>query len=507
MPADAPPPIHRINLRSAASGGLVHVVGIGLTFAVQIVVARALGADGFGVFAAIMGLTLIAATGASLGYERAALRVIPTLLSSGRGTAAKPKVDAFVSQAITSTLLAGGIIAFGMLSIIAWASTINAPVSELSGQVGDQVVSPFNDTPSIPYWLGDLWSWGCAALLVPMIALVRVLGGTMRGLGATARALLPDAICRDGTLLLLMFLTAGLGLYSQTGLTPAHIMAFAVAGAGLGLAISIVWVRQVHAEVDSPKTHQNTSKVADLALDHPGPSEVSTADTSLDHPKTWRRLAYVLGATTLTQIALVRLDAILLATVSTTADAGQFQAMATLTNVILLPTVALTIAVAPRFARLHAERRMTDLQKLCDSATLGALVGGGSFAWFLVMFPAQFLLLFGPDFTVAAPHLRVLVGFQAIALVAGLFTPMLAMTGGHHLLFALTLFAVALKCALGGWLYAEGGIESAVWVAGGTTLLLALSATVAVRHRIELDTTAVGAALRKIGAHIPQVRR
>ena len=194
--------------RRLARGSIVafaiHVCGAGLTYCSQLLIARSIGADGFGIYAYVLAWMTMLAYLAVLGFDVSLLRFIPAYQAQGEWP------------------LLRGVIRYAER----WAAIVGLAVAA----AGVALVEVWGHARSPD--LTNTFLAGCA--LVPVLALLWIRGASVRAFGGVATALAPDRIVRDG-LLLGMIGLIGLGLGWRISAPIAMLGTLLSALAGLGL--------------------------------------------------------------------------------------------------------------------------------------------------------------------------------------------------------------------------------------------------------------------------------
>ncbi len=266
---------------------MIHGAGLGLTFLAQILLARTLGPSDYGIYAFVLSWLMILAGLATIGFDRAAVRFVAGYVEL-RAWAALRGFSDMATRLVTIVALSVA----GLAIIVA-------------------LVVPLE--PEIP-----LQALLLGAVAIPFLTFVRLESGRMRGYGAVIRALFPDYVVRDGLVVLGLLLLL-LGAPIRPG--PLFPLALTLLGCLIGAGLARYWRRQLEPDALSVVTKPDTSKV-----------------------RLWLSTALGLGAVTLVQVSLQRIDVILLTTFATPTEAGIFNAAFTLANLALFPMLAANIA-------------------------------------------------------------------------------------------------------------------------------------------------------------------
>lgn len=386
------PPINKLDshMREVVEKGaavfLLRIVGTGLLFIVNVVIARLFGAEGTGIYYLALTITTLAAVIGRFGLDNALLRFIATSADQNEWRQVKDVYRQSMALAASLSLLVTATI-FGLAPWI--ASTV------------------FSEPSLVP--LLRLMS-----LSIAPTALLFLHAEALKALKKPVLATVIQAVGISLLNLLLIFpLSRVLGL---TGLGVAYLTTQSL----LLIVAGALW-RYV-----TPETH-GIHKSFDFRL---------LVKTSF--PLLWvASMSMVMQWT----------DTIMLGIWVSTAEVGVYGAAvrtAMLTSFVL---VAVNSIVAPKFATMYAQNDLAGLEKLAQSAA--RLMAALAFPVLLAftIFPAWVLGFFGEDFTQGALALAILAVGQFVNVVTGSVGYLLMMTG-HERLMQYNLMASALANVL-----------------------------------------------------------
>lgn len=344
-----------------------------LSFGITVTLARALGPDGYGVYAYVYALVSLLAIPAEFG--------LPNLL-------VRETAKAFVKQE------------WGTIQgVWRWASRITGILTAiLILGAGVAVViwgSQFNRQQLITML------WGLA--LVPLVALGQLRGAALRGLHRVIQGQLPEQAILPGFFLLLI-LGAGF-IFPAGSITPATAMALQVTAAGLAFVIGawLLW-RATPAEVRGAKAIYEGRRW--LASTIP--------------------LAFIGGM----QFINHRTSILILGLFTDSAQVGIFRVADQMSLLISLGLQAMNMVVAPQFARLYTMGDKERLQKLATtSARVVLSLTLPVVAAFLLLGKPFLRLVFGAEFVPAYVPLSILALGQLANSATGSVAVLLNMTG------------------------------------------------------------------------------
>jgi O-antigen/teichoic acid export membrane protein len=357
-------------LQGSALAFGIHVVGAGLSYLSQLALARVIGAEGFGLYASVLGVLTLLAYLAALGFDVSLLRFVPAYRAAGAWGLVRG-VQAYAERrAATAGLCIAAVGALGARFV-----------------VGGATYGTF------------LAGFG----LVPVYALLWIRCTRVRAFGGVASGLLPDRVVRDGLLLLATLAAWWLLPADWRGAPEAMLATLASALCGLLLASWFARRHLPHAVATAPPAYAVVA---------------------------WRRTAFPLVAIAMAEVAMNRTGTLALAWSGHTADAGVYALAFNLAAVAILPRIAVNAQFAPMAADHLARGDRDGLQALVNQATLWTLLGAAAIAG-AVLLAAPLLLLrwFGPDFAAAAPALAVLLAGQMVAGALGSQIFLLTMSG------------------------------------------------------------------------------
>jgi len=153
-----------------------------------------------------------------------------------------------------------------------------------------------------------------------------------------------------------------------------------------------------------------------------------------------------LGAVAATNLVIQWLPLLVLGAVGTKADVGVFGAAlrtATLTSLLL---VAVNSMTAPKFAALWAKGDLQGLEKTAVKSAVMVALSAAPALSILAFFPEHVLRLFGKDFAEGAVALTILAAGQFVNAATGSVGYLLMMTGNGKWLWVSVVLA-ALTCA------------------------------------------------------------
>jgi O-antigen/teichoic acid export membrane protein len=419
--------------RSALLTAALRSFQLGAEFLAGLLLARLLGAAGFGAFAFATAWAGLLGTPATLGFDRLLIRETARC----RGVDGAALLRGLLQQAGHAALLASlALIGGGLL--LYW-STFTA----LDAQ------SRFAFLAALP--------------LIPLLAIARLRQAVLQGLQRIGAGQLPEAFVQPAAMLALIGVLAAL---PRSWHHATAAVAMQVLAATLACAVGI------------------------LLLQRALPVDVRRAAPRIEAG--WQRAArpflWIVGV----NVALAHVDLILVGLLLGAAEAGVYRGAQQLALFAGYPLLALNVGLAPLIARLHAGGRRGALQVQVNFAARLTLAVGLPIAIVLLAFATTLLGLFGPGFEAGAAALMLLTLGQLANAATGPAGTLLIMT--NHEATAARLFGAGAAIHLVGnlLLIPRFGIAGAAAATAFALLAMNLLLVFAARRRLGIDTTAFG---------------
>lgn len=388
--------------RGSIIGLGLRLCGLGLMFAQAIIAARLLGAEDYGVVTLLLAIAQIGAAFALLGYGAFSMAEVPRGLKRGQ-------------DAIAKRLAVHG------AGRIAGLSVILAPIAYASSVL----------------LLGDL-SWEVILPLlvtIPALAAIQLLRGIALGLSRPFWGVLPGEVIRPGLLVAAMVSTA---LYVEVS-SPIFIALY-MGTAVLAALVAFPTIRTKPAE-----------------------REVTPAPIDKSH---WDNNALPFLGLHLVSILQIELASLMLGLLATPEDVGLFQPIARISMLLMLPLYAMGIAFSPRVSGLYAEGKIDQIKAIARMHTqtaTGLLIAGGIA---IGLAAPYLLLLFGAEFTAAAPLVWILVAGRIVQAACGPGMELLGMTANTSRANSSIAISVAAEAVIAALLIPALGITGAAVAAG-----------------------------------------
>lgn len=369
--------------RGGVTAFFIYGAGIGLTYCSQLVIARIVGVDTYGVYAYVFAWMVVLAYFSTLGFDVGLLRFVPAY----EAERAWPLLQGVIQYAQRRAAFVGlSVIFIGICVVNAWTSSPELRSTFLAGFA-----------------------------LVPILALVRIRCSAVRAFGGVVSALVPDRVVRDGTLIgLLAVASLGLGWT----LNAPFVMVATLISSALGLVCAGLAMRRRR-----PRAIHDILPVYDTAA--------------------WRRAAIPLLILGATEALMNRTGVILLGWIADTKNAGIYSLAFNIALVVTLPRIAVNTLFAPAISDLYARRDKETMQALITRAASWTFSAGIFIAAALFVLAEPLLAWFGAGYEAGVPALRILLISQVMAASAGSQLYVMTMTG-HERSAAVLLVSCAM---------------------------------------------------------------
>lgn len=364
------------SLRHRFLGGVIgtlglQVAGILLSFLISLVLARLMGAAGYGVYAYAMGWVSLLIVFALAGTDKLLMR----------------KVAAYRTQE-----------AWGLLvGLRRWSDRLtlvaSVAIASIMALLAKYFFTQLSDETRIAFWI--------ALLLLPLLTLVRLRQATMIGSEYVVQGQIAEAVLRPFIFLLIVILTR---FFLAKQLDSILVMWLQLLAAALVLLL-ITW------------------SVKKINLDPPFPVQAQS-----DH-QVWLAAAFPIFLSAVLEVANTRTDIIMLGTLDSAEAVGIYNVAKRLTEPMLFVLIAVNMTLAPRVSSLYVQGRMKELQSLVTRTARLALLGAGVIITLIITFSGWLLALWGAEFVSGQAVLLILSGGQLVNVLVGSASLLLLMTG------------------------------------------------------------------------------
>jgi O-antigen/teichoic acid export membrane protein len=418
-------PVSRV-ARGSVTAFFVYCAGFGLTYCSQLVIARVVGVDTYGVYAYVFAWMVVLAYFSALGFDVGLLRFVPAY----EAERAWPLLRGVIQYAQRRAMLVGlSVILIGVCVVEAWASSAELRSTFLAGFA-----------------------------LVPILALVRIRCSAVRAFGGVVSALVPDRVVRDGTLIgLLAVASLGLGWT----LNAPFVMVATLISSALGLVCAGLAMRRRR-----PRAIVDILPVYDTAA--------------------WRRAAIPLVILGATEALMNRTGVILLGWIADTKNAGIYSLAFNIALVVTLPRIAVNTLFAPVISDLYARSDKETMQVLITRAASWTFCAGICIAAVLFVLAEPLLAWFGAGYEAGVPALHILLISQVMAASAGSQLYVMTMTGHERSAAVLLVCCAMVNAGASAVLIGMFGLTGAAIGTAASLVIWNVAMALFLRRRLNL---------------------
>ena len=290
-----------------------------------------------------------------------------------------------------------------------------------------------------------------AALLVPILALLRLHQAGLQGLGRVAIGLAPESLVQP---IVMTTLAATVGIFAWAPRTAEVALVLQTCAAGAALTVAALLLRR--------------GLPAGLA-----------AEPARHRMKAWLAAGSAFMWLVGMSVALVNIDTLLVGMLLGPAQAGAYRVAGQLAMLVGFPLAAVSLAMAPSIAALHATGQREALRARARSAARVIVAVSLLIAVVVVVIGRPLLAALGPGFESAFPATLVLVAAYLFHASMATSTYLLFMTAHERLAAGIFTLGVAVNVAGGLLLIPRFGIVGGAVAAGiGLVLVSAVSALI-----------------------------
>jgi O-antigen/teichoic acid export membrane protein len=362
--------------RATAAIFALDLIMLGLSLVLTVVLARALGAAQYGVYA--YAIALVAALGIPLrvGLPKLVVREV----AAYRARSEWHRMRGLLRWA-NSTVLISSVVLVAVAWLAAWLGA-------------GATVSPTTITVAL------------ALPLLPLAALGAVRSATLSGLHFVVLGKLPEAVVRPAVFLLL--LVGGWLAFAGRGLTAPSVVVMDVLATGIAFTVGAAVLR---------------TRLPNEARE--GPATYTT--------HAWRRSTMALALVAGLQFINHRVDILMLGVLRDTAEVGVYQVATRGADCVHLVLMAVNAVLSPTVSSVYASGQFDRLQRLMtQSARLVLLCSLPIGLAFIVWGKWILTTVFGPEFGAGATPLAMLSAGQLVNAAAGSVGLLLTMTGNER---------------------------------------------------------------------------
>ncbi|MDJ0679752.1 MAG: flippase [Xenococcaceae cyanobacterium MO_167.B52] len=430
---------HQNNLKQRLVKGVagtfgLKIAGTGLSFITGIVLARMLGASGFGIYTYAFAWTQLLILLGTLGIDKLIVRELAIYQTKSEWSLLRGLLHwgNQIVLVISVALVLGSI-------AVAWGLNMAANSEQF-------------------------WAFCMAMLLIPIAVLRNLRLSAMRGLHQIVVGLMPELILAP---ILLLALSGCAYLFLGDNLTAFWVVIMRIIAALITLGIGV--------------------KLLDGVL----PNAAKEA-TPKYQPKLWIQSALPFMFLGSLFIIKSRTDILMLGAIQGAEAVGIYFAVSRGAHLINFILSSVNTVLGPNIATLYAEGKTKQLQRVVTKSARIVLLIALPMTAIMIGFGYWYLLLFGQDFTQGQQALTILCVGRLVHASAGSVGLLLNMTGNERFTFITNATGTGLNVLLNALLIPRWGIEGAALATTSTTILVNLINTIWVRQKLGIHCTAFG---------------
>jgi O-antigen/teichoic acid export membrane protein len=397
-------------VKAVGSVSALRLVGGGLLFISQVLLAGWMGPDAFGRYSFAWACVAILATLGTLGLGATSVRFIAAYRAAGLDR----KIRGLLRFGRTVTIISSCVITAAALAVVAIAPQ-----------------SSYQDPLALAF------------LALPALMILSLESAYARGFDWVSFSVIGTQIGRP------LFLIIGGALvasFVHNGDAELYVLACGFAYLLAASVQHLVLRRRVSGAVGS------------------GSREYDAAS--------WMRMAWAMVILSGSQSIRANTDLLIVGTILEPAELGVYTAVVrTATLVAFLLSVA-SMVIQPTISSLHSQGRLVELRKFMRRATGTIFVVTFSFGLIVALFGEFILAMFGSEFVTGYRSLVILVAGHVMVALFGPVTSLLIMTDRQYHAAALHVGSILLNILLNVLLIPRFGIEGAA-LATATSLFLA----------------------------------
>lgn len=361
-------------LKRAGVVFVVQAFGAGASYALQVLLARLLGASSYGLYAAIFVWVGFLALIVGIGFPASSVRFIPHYRIQRDWS----RLNGFVQTASRVTFASAAALTLVMLIVIAGL--------HFAGEVIDPIV------------------YVLAALIIPALAGSILYTELERAEGRVAIAFAPSLIARP--------LMIGLGSAALFLLSDGTLSTTAALIATLIAAYAVLF--------------------AQWALARRSPVRELPTGERINERREWFGVGVSLLAASAFTLILMQVDIVLVAAMRGSREAGIYAAASKTATLVTFVIWAVNAAAVPQFASLWSLGRVEELQRLVSRLAGAIFWPSLAISLVLAVLSGPVLALFGAQFVEAQVALLILLVGQMVNAAAGSVGYLLIVTGHHR---------------------------------------------------------------------------
>jgi O-antigen/teichoic acid export membrane protein len=360
--------------RGAGGSFAVNVAGRLIAVGIQILLARYLGVDSYGIYVTVIAGVNVLYVALNLGLDASAVKFIPryeALQQYGR-------IRGFISYSIRMVCIQSAL-----------AAVLAAGIIFVSGHKADHALFP------------ALWA---ALALLPFKALLQLVSSLLRAFKCVVRSLVLTTVLQPLAFAAAIVLTVH--IFGKQITSPSALALNAVVTA-LALIAGL------------------------LLLTRSRPDELRNAAPERSN-REWLAVSLPLFLITAFQLILTNTDVLMVGALAGTTESGIYRAASQIGIMVSFGLNCANMILAPMISDLHTRHQKEQLQRLLKISSRAILVYSMSVLLFFILLGKWLLSLFSPEFVSGYPVLIILSTAYMVISSSGPVGFLMTMTGNHR---------------------------------------------------------------------------
>ncbi|WP_158222371.1 flippase [Tamilnaduibacter salinus] len=413
----------------------VKLTNTAMVFGISVLLARTLGADGFGIYSFVLAMVQILVLPAAVGLPQLVVR------ETAKAGVRKDwgRLRGLWQWASRSSLI------FSLIMIV-----VLTGIAKLMSLIGEE---------------GRASTLLAGALLIPFVALGRLRDGALRGLGKVIIGQVSDMIIRPLLLIIFVFSLVTTNFYP---LSATVAMALNVSAAACAFLFGAFLLRR------ATPVHLSENPTPDL--DKSG----------------WWAAAIPLGMMAGLNMINQHADILLLGVFRPDDEVGVYRVAVQAAMLVAFGLHAIEMVVIPQFARLYASENFASLQRLVTvSARLTSLLAIPIVVVYWVLGERFLSLIFGDEFAIGYLAMSILAAGQLMNALFGSVKAILNMGGCERESMRAMMWGVGINLTLNIILVPPFGGNGAAIATAASVVFWNARLWVVARRRVGIDTLAI----------------
>lgn len=417
--------------RTVGGAFIVNILGIGVSFLLQILLARLLGVQDFGQYALVLTWISLLLLVAKLGLDTATLRFLPEYSAKGQWALLRGFERRSTQAALAMSLaMAGGVV---------------AAVLMLNHRLEPGLAPAF--------YVGSL--------LLPAVTYLSLQGAHLQAFHQVIWSQTSQNLVRP--LLLMAGLTL-FGLILELPLSAARAMELSLIVTLLTIAGMALLKRRLLPYIFFQGERNY-------------------------HDGMWTGVAIPMLFITSFNMILNQADIIMVGSLLSTREAGIYAAVSRIASLIPFAIVLVNTITSPLIAELYSQRRLHDMQRMMTRVAWGSMLVSAPLCLGIVVTAPYLLGLFGPDFISGSTSLAILAFSRLMIALTGSVGYLMSMTGHHKPAATILGVGAILNIVLDIILIPPFGIEGAAVASVITTTLWCIAMVLYAQRHIGINAT------------------